>query len=147
MGQYLYTVTEAANLLKLHPKTLRRKIRSGEIQSTKVGKQYRLTRSQLEDFCGTPIGTSPDSSSVINRKVLVSSVIDIHAISQEDSSHITNYLLASLKNEAGESSLSSTRIDSIYSPELGYLKIMISGDSPVVRDLMKMLERLTSQPG
>ena len=145
MNQYLFTVNEAANLLKLHPKTLRRKIQSGEIESTKVGKQYRLTRNQLEDFCGSPIGDSPDLGPVTRRKVLVSTVIDIHAISQEDSSRITNYLMASQKNEAVESNQSSSRIDSIYSPELGYLKILISGDSSVVRELMKIIEKLTSE--
>ncbi|MCB1646900.1 MAG: hypothetical protein KDI36_15680, partial [Pseudomonadales bacterium] len=59
-------------------------------------------------------------------------------------SRITNYLMASQKNEAGDSDLSSSRIDSIYSPELGYLKILISGDSSVVRELMKLIEKLTS---
>ena len=146
MNQYLYTVTEAAKLLKLHPKTLRRKIQKGEIQSTKIGKQYRLTRTQLEDFCGTTLsGSYLDSSPETQRRVLVSTVIDIHAISEEDSSRITNYLLASQKNEPAESILSLTRIDSIYSPELGYLKVLISGDSPVVRDLMTMIEKLISQ--
>jgi len=144
MNQYLYTVTEAANLLKLHPKTLRRKIQHGEVGATKVGKQYRLTREQIEKFCGTSLDSQKSLASASQKKVLVSAVIDIHAISSEDSSRITNLLLASQKNAGVGSEINPTRIDSIYSTEIGYLKILISGDISVVQDLMMLIETITS---
>ncbi|PCJ27499.1 MAG: hypothetical protein COA96_03090 [SAR86 cluster bacterium] len=144
MGQYLYTVTEAAELLKLHPKTLRKKIRSGELQSTRVGKQYRITQSQLEEYCGASLDSTNAVSQFIRREALVSTVFDIHAISPEDSSRITNYLLATQKNSRDEDTKSKLRIDCIYYQEIGNLKILLNGDSETIRHAMKLVETLMS---
>jgi excisionase family DNA binding protein len=38
----VYTTAEAAQILKLSPITVERKIRRGEIPATKMGKEYRL---------------------------------------------------------------------------------------------------------
>lgn len=143
MNQYLYTVSEAAKLLKLHPKTLRRKIQSGEISSTRVGKQYRLSGEQLRDYCGGDLEFSHQTTST-RRRVLVSTVIDIHAISEDDSTRISNYLMASQKNAEPGFESKRLRIDSIYERDIGYLKILITGENSVVRDLMKLVDSLLS---
>jgi len=140
----MYTVTEAARLLKLHPKTLRRKIQQGEIESTRLGKQYRITVAQLEAYLGAELAPDSAIKPETSRRVFVSSVIDLHAISPEESSRISNYLLASQKNAGMARGRNPTRIDSIYEPEFGYLKVLISGDSDVVRGLLKLIETLTS---
>ncbi len=44
----LYTLEEAATLLRLHPQTLRRWIRQGKLSAQRVGKQWRLRRQDLE---------------------------------------------------------------------------------------------------
>jgi len=38
----VYTTAETAQILKLSPVTVKRKIRKGEIPATKIGKEYRL---------------------------------------------------------------------------------------------------------
>lgn len=44
----LYTVTEAANLLRVSVRTIRQMIRDGELRAAKVGKEYRIRKSDIE---------------------------------------------------------------------------------------------------
>lgn len=47
----VYTTAEAAQILKLSPVTVERKIRRGEIPATKIGREYRLLgRDMLSIF-------------------------------------------------------------------------------------------------
>lgn len=129
MEQALYTVEEAARFLKLHPKTLRRKIRAGEIESTKLGKRYRFTLAQLEAYCGSKIDLNPGKSSASTRRVVMSAVVDITAISPPDSQRIANYLMASMNNARvlGSGESAKTAIQCQYLEEAGELKVLISG--------------------
>jgi len=44
----LMTVDETARLLRIHPETLREKARRGEIPATKLGRQWRFVREQVD---------------------------------------------------------------------------------------------------
>lgn len=47
-GDYmLYTTNEIATILKIHVDTVRKKIRTGDIKATKVGRDYRITEEEL----------------------------------------------------------------------------------------------------
>lgn len=46
----LYTLQEVADILKLNRQTLYNKIRAGEFEINKVGKEYRVTEEQLQDI-------------------------------------------------------------------------------------------------
>ena len=50
MIQEVYTVEEAATLLRCDAHTIRRAIRAGKIQAAKVGKGYAIARPALEAF-------------------------------------------------------------------------------------------------
>ncbi|RUU15035.1 helix-turn-helix domain-containing protein, partial [Mesorhizobium sp. Primo-B] len=52
MSQEFYTVEFAAEQLKLHPKTVLKFIRQGQLRATKVGRQYRILRSDLAALVG-----------------------------------------------------------------------------------------------
>lgn len=45
-----FTLAEAAKLLSCHPETLRRAIRKGELQAAKLGRGFRISRSDLQAF-------------------------------------------------------------------------------------------------
>jgi len=135
MTQELYTVAEAADILKLHVKTVRRKIRDGELQSTRVGKQYRISRKQLEAFCGQALSDEPESPVGTRRHVFTSTVVAVDAISADDSSRLTNQLMAALNAVPG-----NPRVDCIYHPEIGQLKVIINGDLAGTRDILSIIE-------
>ena len=48
MATTYYTIAEAAELLKLHPQTLRRWIREGKLPARRFGRQFRLTLEDIE---------------------------------------------------------------------------------------------------
>jgi excisionase family DNA binding protein len=78
----LYTVDEVAAQLKVHPRTIRRKIRSGEISALKVGKQYRIHRDHVLKLSGTENIAGP------NEIASVSSVIELHNVSIQQSAEL-----------------------------------------------------------
>ena len=45
-----FTLSEAAELLSCHKETLRRAIKEGGLYAAKVGKGYRISRADLEEF-------------------------------------------------------------------------------------------------
>lgn len=54
-GKTTFTLSEAAEVLSCHRETLRRAIRNGELQAAKLGRGFRISRSDLEAFwtaCG-----------------------------------------------------------------------------------------------
>lgn len=50
MQEQVYSIDEAARLLRVNPMTIRRLIKKGEIKAQKVGKQYRIPRSEIDKF-------------------------------------------------------------------------------------------------
>src|SRR5581483_2353805 len=71
MSDKVYTVEQFAELVKLHPKTVLRFIKEGRVRAVKVGRGYRILRSELEAMTGAVFGR-PDRS-----PVRVTSIIDI----------------------------------------------------------------------
>ncbi len=133
-----YTVGEVASLLQLHPKTVLRKIREGALSATRIGKQYRISAADLNSF-GGGIFTSPEKSSVANkRQVLASSVVDVDAISPEESSRITNSAMAVLAGRNNQ----GARLDCLYYEETGKMKIIVHGDLQTTQELLALVESL-----
>jgi excisionase family DNA binding protein len=135
MPQTLYTVAEAASILKLHVKTLRRKIRDGDLESTRVGKQYRISRQQLEAFCGQELGDAAVPSVATRRHVFASTVVAVDAIDASESSRLTNQLMAALKDSPG-----GPRVDCLYQPEIGQLKVIVNGDLASTHNILRLIE-------
>jgi excisionase family DNA binding protein len=135
----LFTVEEVAERLNLHVKTIRRFIREGRLPAKRLGKEYRITRSALDEFAGT----STDSVTVPvprTRQVLVSSIVDVDAISPEDSQRITTLIMAGLNARRGEPDF--PRVDSLYDADRGRLRIMITASPVLTCDLVRTIAAL-----
>ena len=76
MSPHLYTVDQVAERLNLHAKTVRRYIREGRLKAKRIGKEYRVTRIDLDEFAGS---SEPDPV-VRTRQVTGSSILDVDAI-------------------------------------------------------------------
>jgi len=137
-GKQLYTVDEVAERLNLHVKTVRRYIQQGKLPAKRIGKEYRITRSALDDFAGT---TPPEPQPVVRtRQVIASSIVDIDAISPEDSHRITTFVMAGLNARRGEGDF--PRVDSLYDTERGRLRIMITASPQLTSDLLLTINTL-----
>ena len=45
-----YTLAEVADMLSCHAETLRRAIRDGSLRAARLGREYRISRADLEAF-------------------------------------------------------------------------------------------------
>ncbi|QJT10681.1 helix-turn-helix domain-containing protein [Oceanidesulfovibrio marinus] len=46
----VFTLKQAAELLNCHTETLRRAIKDGHLFAAKIGKEYRISKTDLEDY-------------------------------------------------------------------------------------------------
>lgn len=68
MSGELYTVEQAAERLKLHPKTVLRMIHEGRLKAARLGKAYRIAGHDLDAAAGVARAEargSPDRATVI----------------------------------------------------------------------------------
>ncbi len=45
-----YTIREVAKLLRVNPRTVENLILTGQLSATKVGRQWRISQSQLDEY-------------------------------------------------------------------------------------------------
>jgi len=50
VAEVVYTVEEVAGLLKVAPQTVRRYLVAGKMKGFKIGKDWRITESDLQTF-------------------------------------------------------------------------------------------------
>src|ERR1700689_5306553 len=114
MDQDLYSVEQIAERLGLHVKTVRNYVREGRLKAVRIGKQYRITRENLEAITGRP--EKPPAPARRTPHVEVSSIVEIDAISPEMANRLTTSLIGGARG---------IRIETIYNPERGHMKIVL----------------------
>jgi excisionase family DNA binding protein len=138
-SRHLFTADEAAERLNLHVKTVRKFIRDGKLPAKRIGKEYRITRSALDDFAGVPASPS-ERPTPRTRQVIVSSIVDVDAIGPDDSQRITTLLVAGLNAPHGTDD--HPRVDTLYDAERGRLRIMITASPGLTCDLIRTVAAL-----
>jgi excisionase family DNA binding protein len=134
----LYTVEEVAERLNLHVKTVRKFIRDGKLPAKRIGKEYRITRTALDEFAGT---AGPEHPPVPRtRQVIVSSIVDVDAISPDDGHRITTLIMAGLNSRRGEPDF--PRVDSLYDADRGRLRMMITASPLLTCELVRTISVL-----
>src|SRR6185295_8447186 len=137
---HLYTVEEVAGLLNLHVKTVRRYVRDGRLKARRIGKEYRIARVDLTDFAGDIRASEAPAPVSRTRHVVSSSVVDVDAISPEDTHRVTTLVMASLNARRGEPDY--PRVDTIYYPEQAKLRITITASPTLTCELLRMINAL-----
>ena len=138
MTSSLYSAEQVAEMLNLHVKTVRRYVRDGRLKAKRIGKEYRITRADLEAFAGE---VRPAEKEVPRtRHVIASSIVDVDAISPRESDRVTTMIMASLNARRGEGDF--PRVDSIYDPERGKLRVTITASLVLTCELIQMIDVL-----
>jgi excisionase family DNA binding protein len=138
MTSNLYSAEQVAEMLNLHVKTVRRYVRDGRLKAKRIGKEYRITRADLEAFAGE---VRPAEKEVPRtRHVIASSIVDVDAISTRESDRVTTMIMASLNARRGEGDF--PRVDSIYYPERGRLRVTITASLVLTCELIQMIDVL-----
>ncbi len=134
MTKQLYSTEEVAEQLGLHVRTVRGYVRDGRLRAVRVGKQYRITREDLEAFVGSPVVDPPEVGR--HRHVDVSSIVEIDAVGQETAHRITT-LLTAMRTYANDQPL---RIQTAYDEERARMKVVILGGLADTRQLLEYLQ-------
>jgi excisionase family DNA binding protein len=134
----LYTVERVAELLKLHVKTERAYVRSGRLKGTRIGKQYRITRRDLEEFAGTSAIDPPAVNRT--RHVVASVVVDADAVKPETADRISTLVMSGLNARGGGGDV--PRVDIIYYPEHAKLRVTITASPDIAAGLMRLVNTL-----
>src|SRR5690606_26679250 len=100
-------------------KTVRAYVRDGRLRATRIGKQYRIAREDLEAFTG---GAAPSASGAYAE---ASSIVRIDGIGREAVIRLTNTVMATVAH--GPDGDRRLRVESVYDEERASLKIIILG--------------------
>jgi excisionase family DNA binding protein len=141
--QELLSIFEIAKRLKLHVKTVRNYVRDGRLKAVRIGKQYRISRADVEAFTGFPLPLTDNERARRQREVGASCVVRIDAISAQDSSQLAASLEAFARpDRIGEDAL---RVDTIYDKDVGHFQIMLFGGVNSTAAALKLIAALTEK--
>lgn len=141
----LYSITELAPVLDLHPKTILRFIHEGKINARKIGRTWRVSKESLKAFChGEFADRQPPAQAVrydtLADRISVSAVIEIKEQNSEEASRISNMMLAVLNGENGPDG--KKRFDFLYYPETETAKYVFWGTPQFIGRIIGSFEAL-----
>ncbi len=159
MESKFYTADQVAELLNIHPKTVRKYIREGKLRATKVGKQWRITGHDLSLFVeGDGNATLENFYEVTNNtikidgrlnenndKVSVSTVIDISVKSKSEVERISNTLIAVINSKDPKYGKSTMNIQ--YIEKSHKLRVMLWGTAHFTETLLSCISVLLDEDG
>ncbi len=133
MSEEVYTVEQVAERLKLHPKTVLRFIRDGRLRAVKVGKSYRILRSELDVLAG--VAPSP------RKPARVTSIVDLTDVDPEAAQRLARLLPSARIGQTAHPD--PMNIDVAYDPALRRLKLIFVGSAGDTAAMLKIVEALT----
>lgn len=132
MSDRLVTVEQAAERLKLHPKTVLRYIHEGRLPATRIGKAYRIVGGDLDAFAGVSgaAETTPGTRATC--------VVDIPNLSVDKAERLATFLhAAAMTSDAGTPPL---HLQTAFDPAAKSLKVVTIGSPSDVGKLLEMLQ-------
>lgn len=130
MSEELLTVEAAAEALSLHAKTVLRHIREGRLRATKVGKQYRILRSDLASFAGAPVQKD-------DQRGRATAIVDVDDVDEHLLRRLSTIVLAAGQRGESESRLS---VNVAHDPIRRSAKVITIGSAGDVAMVLKLVE-------
>lgn len=129
----MFSADEVADRLGLHVRTVRNYIRDGQLAATKIGKQYRISRADLEAFTGTPM---PEPAATASH-VEVTSIVEIDGVDAAMADRLSTHLTA-----AG----TPVQVKTIYQRDRAHLKVVIVGDLTASAYVFGVINAIVKEP-
>jgi excisionase family DNA binding protein len=117
-----FSLDQVADRLKLHVRTVRAYVRTGRLRAIRIGKQYRVSREDLESLIGT--SNLPEAVSR-RRNAEVSSVVQMDAVTPNMVLRIADHLRSAVDRPRDDGS--ALRIETIYDQGHAQLKVIVIG--------------------
>ncbi|MEH0823049.1 MULTISPECIES: helix-turn-helix domain-containing protein [Micromonospora] len=131
MSNDMYSVEQVADLLGLHVRTVRGYIRSGRLRATRIGKQYRIARADLDALTGRPASPSAPGAEV-------SSVVRLDGVDRAAADRLGTLVLAGVNTHHDPDR--PLRVQTVHDEERHRMTIMILGDLTATADLLRLLD-------
>ncbi|MET8197543.1 helix-turn-helix domain-containing protein [Micromonospora sp. NPDC005686] len=129
MSNDMYSVEQVADLLGLHVRTVRGYIRSGRLRATRIGKQYRIARTDLDALTGRPARAAGAE---------VSSVVRLDGVDRAAADRLATLVLAGVNTHHDPDR--PVRVQTVHDEERYRMTIVILGDLTDTADLLRLLD-------
>lgn len=159
MKDDIYTVDQVADILELHPRTVRRFIREGKLTARKVGKQWRIKEQDLKVLLGDEKAGSRETEEVVEfkdatpvskkelaeykEKVQVSAVVDVFVADREEAFRLSNTILAVMNSK--DPSYGKKRCHYKFYEEELKARFILWGNPAFVGDLLSGISLMSEQ--
>lgn len=134
----MYSVEQVAELLGLHVRTVRAYIRAGRLRATRIGKQYRIARADLDALTGRPVSAPPAGPTALE----VSSIVQVDGVDRTAADRLATLVLAGVNTHHDPAR--PLRVQSIHDEERHRMKIVILGDAATTADLLRLVDSVLS---
>ncbi|MCG6498085.1 helix-turn-helix domain-containing protein [Kitasatospora sp. A2-31] len=136
-----YSVEQVAELLGLHVRTVRGYIRDGRLRATRIGKQYRIARQDLEAFTGAPAAEPPAAEP---RYAEVSAVVRIESIGRVEAGRVANTVLAAIAGprDGGGPPL---RVEAVHEEDRETLRLVVLGGPADTAAVLALVDTLIKE--
>ena len=134
MDKEFYTIQEIADILGLHVKTVRSYVRQGRIAGTRLGKQYRISKGDLEAFIGKAVKSKPEETPPVPPEV--STIVQVEDVDVEKAGRISRMISAAAKGHQDEQLL---RVNVLHDPDRKRLKIVILGSIEATTIMLELV--------
>lgn len=124
----MYSPDEVADLLGLHVRTIRHYVRDGRLPAVRIGKQYRISESDLRAFTGGAPAAAPP-------RLDTTTVVRIADVSRELMDRVSTLALAG----AGAARL---QVHTSYEPAQRTLTVIAVGDADDAAALLSTVSAL-----
>ena len=126
MADELLSVFDIASRLNVHVRTVRNYVRDGRLRAIRVGKQYRISREDLEAFTGSALPQTASERARREGGNEVSSIVQIDAISPDRAAELERALAAHVVAERDRGA--TLNAECVYDREIGRLKVVVLGN-------------------
>ena len=134
MTKDLYSPDQVADQLGLHVRTVRNYVRDGRLKAVRIGKQYRIARTDVEALTGQK---SASTVAPPERHIDVSTIVEISSVSRDEADRVSMGLTAGVNGQRPDED--PLRIDTIYDQARAHLKVIVCGGLPATTQLLKLI--------
>ncbi|MFI5485609.1 helix-turn-helix domain-containing protein [Micromonospora echinaurantiaca] len=131
MSEEMYSVEQVADRLGLHVRTVRGYIRSGRLRAVRIGKQYRIARTDLDALTGQPARPATVAP------VEVSSIVQVDGVDRAAADRLGTFVLAAANTGGGGQPL---RVQTVHDEERNRMKIVILGGAAATAELLRLVD-------
>ena len=137
----MYSVEEVAGILGLGARTVRGYVRDGRLKAVRIGKQYRITEDDLQEFTGGALdGPRPV---VVTPDVTVTAIVEIAGAGRHVMDRITTHTVAAAM--AASKDAPGVHVHTIYDDTRDSLRVVVSGSADDTAAMITLIDTLTQE--